>query len=321
MNGIDFVSSYLIPINTIIEQVLDESEVTKNLKTICSDNVVIEKKVLNKYAKLNKEYYLVPKNKLMNDKSCVKISFKYLKALKLLLNIKSIYDTENHGKNNFASLIFNHIVLDEKNNTIKVSSCSSKQNKWWWEIEEGLNVFLIPGIKDLVENILSEDESKLFIGQLTHVLKSDNYTKLDKYVCKDVLIKEVTYEKLYQNFFHCKSKLTKKGGNILVNIAKHNPILSNNMCKTKTTYKVKYKLQFKQMIQIMKNNYIKNLKKVKKLLEMIIMKNDNSGYMYRNISLRQLYEIEIKVKRTIILFYMQSLMDYKNILNTIRIYT
>lgn len=321
MNGIDLNSKYLIPVSTIIKDILSKSIVEKNINEICSNNVIIQKKVLNKFARIDKEYFLIPKNKIQNHELCVNTSKKYLKKIQLLTTIKYLYDVENIGKNNFASLIFNHIQIDNENNKIKIASCTSKQNKWWWEIEEGLNVYLIPGIKYFVENNLSEKESKIFLGQLKEILKSNNSTKLDKYVCKDDLIKELTYEKLYQTIFHCKSKISKTGGakTQLVNIAKHNPIISQNMCRTKTIYETKYRLQFKQMIQNMRNNYTKNLKKITKLLNTLV-KNENGVYELRNISLKYLNVIDNKVKRTIILFYMQSLMDYKNILNTIRLY-
>lgn len=326
MNGNDLNSKYLTSINTIIQFILDSTSIVSkynDLHKICLDNVVVNKKWLNQIIKSNfksnEKYYLLPKDKIKryDVKLCNNISNKYLKILKLITFIKYIYDTENVGKNNFATLIFNHIQV--KDNIIKLKSCITKQNKWWWETEEGFNLLLIHGLKEFVENILTDKEVDIFIGQLKHVLKSKNYTKLHKYVCKDDLIKDTTYEKLYKTVFYCKN--VPKGGNnkYLINIQKHNPIFSKNMCKTETIYQLKYMLQFKQMIDNMQNNYIKNLKKIESLIELLIFK-ENNNYKLKDISYKTLNNIEHKIKRTVILFYMQSLIDYKNVLNTIRLY-
>lgn len=327
MNGVDLNTKNFVAIKTIIQDLLAKSNtLTKENVSQCSDKVVINKKLLKNYTnsihEFNDDYYLLSKDEITNSsiKYCKNVSDKYLRKLKLISCIKYIYDTENVGNNNISSLIQNHIIIDNEKKVLKLKSCKSKQKKWWWDEEEGLNLLLIPGLKCFIENILSKKEKTIFIEQLKTVFKSNDYTKLHKYVCKDDIIKSITYEKLYKTIFYCKS-FKKGGGNkYLVNIEKYNPIISKNMCRSQIVYEYKYLLQFRQMVENMKSNYRKNILKVKNLLEVLVIK-ENDSFVFKKISSTMLYNIEKKIKRTIILFYMQSLMDYKNIFNTIRLYT
>lgn len=317
-------------LNNIVKNILIKDEYLKNkinvFKRFCSTHTVVDQKFIkeiNLKNELDEKYYFVSNDYLStnNKKFCEDITNKQLKILKLIICIKQIYDIENNGKNSFGNLIFNQIII--KNNKLILKSCKSKQKKWWWLIEEDYNIFLIPGIEYFINEILTEKESKIFISQLKAIFKStDNYTKLEKYICKDDIINQSTYEKLYKTVFYCKERQINKykGGmkeDLLIKVNNNNPILSNNMCQKKEQYEVEYYLQFQQLVNTAKNNYIKNIETVKNLLILLTTQEE----LLKDITSKKFDNIEQKIKRTIILYFIQSLMDYKNILNIIRLYT
>ena len=58
------------------------------------------------------------------------------------------------------------------------------------------------------------------------------------------------------------------------------------------------------------NNYVKNLKKISEVMTNL-----------ETAKGKKLKVVVIKIKRTIMLYYLQSIIDYKNLLKTIRLYT
>jgi hypothetical protein len=72
----------------------------------------------------------------------------------------------------------------------------------------------------------------------------------------------------------------------------------------------------------MKSNYSRNFKKIVFDLNKLVSINPaTQEYNLRNLSHNDLKGIETSIKRTIIIFFIQSLSDYKNILNTIKLYS
>lgn len=223
--------------------------------------------------------------------------------------VHEVYDVNNYGHDSLVTTILNNIEMTK--HKIKIKECKSKQFKWWWydKNEVKYNVFLIPGIKCFVNTLLSEEESKIFVSQLKEIFREKpRVDRLQEAICKDKIIQHKTYERLYRRIIHCAI-----GGynynKLDITVDKGNPILSENMCKKKHMNEIGSKEQFKNLVITMVSNYDKNLKKISEVMNKLETARG-----------KELKVVITKIKRTIMLYYLQSIIDYKNILKTIRLY-
>lgn len=225
--------------------------------------------------------------------------------------VHEVYDVDNYGSDTLVTTILKNIEMTR--HKIRIKECKSKQFKWWWydKNEVKYNVFLIPGVRCFVNTLLSKEESKIFVSQLNEIFSEkprDN--RIHKAICEDEIIQHKTYERLYRKVIHCAIGGANNYNKLDISVDKGNPILSENMCKKKHIDEMSLQEQFKDLVLAMMNNYVKNLKKISEVMTNL-----------ETAKGKKLKVVVIKIKRTIMLYYLQSIIDYKNLLKTIRLYT
>jgi hypothetical protein len=331
----------LSEINDVVSNLINAKNLFKNdeynffMKNKCKDITVINQNKLHKYKKyqLNQadnNYFIIPKDELTKTKKdyCNKISMYFSRILKIIFCIKYIYDLENNGDRSIGGIIMRNIKLND--DLLSVSFCESKQNDVR-EFQKGVNFSMLSGFDMFIKYILTNDEAKVFIKQMEVILDTYDKKRLNRWVCKDLIVDTNTHSRIHKSKFSCQSgghigtagqtKVFKSNEDIFIKVGEENPILSWNLCGfTKTHLSKNYK-QLNTIIKEMKTNYKFNFKKVFELLNKLVYldKTDNT-YKLLNVTHEDLDDIENKLKRTVIIFFMQSLSDYKNLLNTIKDY-
>lgn len=328
--------SDLTEINNIVNHLINSNNVYKNneynffLKKKCNEFTIINSKKLNKYTKyelnsIDESLFLIPNDEVKKTKRilCNKISIHLTRILQLIYCIKYVYDLENNGDNSLGGIIMRNIKTNE--DLIKVSTCESFQTDIY-QFQKGVNFSMLSGFDKFVKFILTEQEAVTFLKQMEIILDTYDKKKLNKYVCKDLIIENKTHSKIHKSLFTCNQKGGKElyisNDDIFIKVNVNNPILNWNLCAFSKTYIAKNVKQLNTILKEMKSNYRHNFKKITELLRLLVYyDNPSSTYKLLNVSHEELSGIEQKIKRTIIIFFMQSLADYKNLLNTIKIYS
>ena len=330
----DIFEKELTEINEVVNNLINENNLFKNdeynffMKNKCKNITVINQNKLQKYKKyqLNQaenSYFIIPKDELNKTKKdyCNKISMYFSRILKIIFCIKYIYDLENNGDRSIGGIIMRNIKQND--DLLSVSFCESRQHDVR-EFQKGVNFSMLSGFDMFIKYILTEDEAKVFIKQMEVILNTYDKKRLNKWVCKDLIVDTNTHSRIHKTQFSCHSgggQSFKTNEDIFIKVGEENPILSWNLCGfTKTHLSKNYK-QLNTSIKEMKANYKFNFKKVFELLNRLVYldKTDNS-YKLLNVTHEDLDDIENKLKRTVIIFFMQSIADYKNLLNTIKHY-
>lgn len=333
MQGINHMVNNLINANNIYHN----HEYNFFLKNRCNEFTIINERKLNKYTKyqlnnLDQTFYLIPRDEIRRTKKhyCTHISLYFTRILKLICCIKYVYDLENHGDRSIGGIIMRNIKT--KDDLIKLSVCDSEQSDPY-HAQRGVNFSMLSGFDMFVKYILTDAEAKLFLSQMGVVLDKNDKKKLARYVCKDLIVDKSTHTKIHKEFFRCDPTSTggRGGGGagnkfmtdpILLKVGKDNPVFNWNLCAFKRTIIAKNVRQLNNLLKEMKTNYKTNFQKVTEVLDMLVYYDRSTESCKLNIVTNdQLDEIEHKLKRTIIIFFMQSLSDYKNLLNTIKLYS
>ena len=150
----------------------------------------------------------------------------------------------------------------------------------------------------------------------------DKYDKkeLKKYVCKDLIVDVKQHSNIHKDKFVCYQQ--GGGQDIYIKVNKENPVFNWNTCSRSKTYQSEPLKQIVTLLKSHKRNYINNLNQVLSLLgEMVYYDKSAKKYNLKQIPYYQLNQIETKLKQVVIIFFMQSLADYKNILNTIKLHS
>ena len=307
-------------INRIINDIMTAVEKKSNYNK-CYEKEIINLNQLYKFNKIEiskiNNLLLIPKSDASTKKKyCDQIVTYYKKILRIIHCIKYIYDLENNGKNSISAIISKNIRVEDK--SIKVLSCESYQTDIQF-FQNGVNFSQLNGFDYFVKNILTDSESNLFLNQMQIMLDKYNKKKLKQYVCKDLIVDVKEHSNIHKDKFVC----YRGGGgrDIYIKVNKENPIFNWNTCSRSKTYQSEPLKQIVSLIKTNKRNYINNLNFVLNILgEIVYFDRSTKMYNLKQIPYYQINQIEIKFKRVVIIFFMQSLADYKNILNTIKLH-
>jgi len=338
----------LYEVNKIVNNLINAKNIFINdeynffLKGKCDEVTVLNAKKLNKYKKyeldnLNEVYLMIPSSEIKTKKHemCHNISMHFTRILKLIFCIKYIYDLENNGDKSIGGIITRNIKT--KDDLLKVSYCESQQQELH-NFERGVNFSMLSGFDSFIKHILDPEEGQIFLKQLKIIMNGYDKKDLKKWVCKDMIVNKELHSKIHKANFKCQSggnsnvsnvksvKSVKSVKNdiseIYIKVGPNNPILSWKLCSTTKKHISKNNKQLSQLIKNMKSNYSRNFKKIVFDLNKLVSINPaTQEYNLRNLSHNDLKGIETSIKRTIIIFFIQSLSDYKNILNTIKLYS
>tara|TARA_Y100000389_G_scaffold169019_1_gene175015 strand:+ start:2314 stop:3303 length:990 start_codon:yes stop_codon:yes gene_type:complete len=307
-------------INRIIDDVM-KTLVNHSYSSKCYEYEIINLNQLYKFNKVKlskiENLLLIPKTDGSTKKQyCDKIAAYYKRILRFIRCIKYIYDLENNGKNSISAIISKNINTDDK--SIKVLSCESYQTDLQF-FQKGVNFSQLSGFDFFVKDILTDSEKELFMNQVEVILDKYDKKKLKRYVCKDLIVGVKQHSNIHKNKFVCYQG---GGSDIYIKVNKENPVFNWNTCSRSKIYQTAPLKQIVTLIKESKRNYINNLDQVLNILnEMVYYNKSVNKYNLKLLSFYQLNRIEIKLKQVVIIFFMQSLADYKNILNTIKLHS
>lgn len=310
--------SELENINKMLSNIINDQNMFINpyynmfLDKTCDEVTLINSKKLNKYPKheleeLNKSIYIVSNKELAISKKslCHDISLFYTRILRVLFIIKSIYDLENNGDYSIGGIITRNIIT--KNNIIEILSCKSVQQEMGL-MENKVDFSKLTGFKLFVNNYLTAVEKKNLMQQLDEIFNDNNPKRLKKTVCNDILLTKETKTQLHKN--------VKCGGSNLIKVGPDNPILSWNLCvRRKKTTAVMNSSILKELKQF-KSNYSKTFGELLDIINQICSyDNEEQCFVINTINNVELNNIEKQLKENVTVFFLQSIIDFKNILN------
>lgn len=305
-------------------------------KDVCKKHTLVLESELNKHLKvslneLGSGMFLIPNNENSESKQkiCKKISSHYMKILYLLTLIKYVYDLEHHGDYSIAGIMFRNLKIEE--DILSIKYCGMPQRDYSQHNVEAapdkrINFQQLEGLSFFVEYVLDKEESKTFMGAWKSILERKNKGIVKRQLCtllnKKNIDKGLSYslEQAYKLKYNDAIML---GGSpeFLVNIAKDNPVFLKEYC-----YDVKQIVvqlgtnsskDVEKALNTMKQNYTKNLNSVEKLLYQLVCvkQRQTKEYELKDITKVELDEVAGKMKSTICIFFIQSLLDYQNLLD------
>jgi len=292
---------------------------------------------------------------LTKKQICEKISNHYIKILYVMSLVKYVYNVERDGDLSIAGIIMRNIrVLDDimeinfcdlphKNYTLQGTSDAYK-----------INFGKLEGFKFFVDYFLDKNEAKAFIGVIRTILARNNKHKVENTICSyvannelkpnDLKLLEQLYMSRFGDKFSCRAH--KKGGkqqnkdeeiendnnhgpekprslnhNISMGIFinKDNPIFSKDLCFAPRKVLIKTSnLDGKAVLTLyntMKINYDTNFKNIASLLEKLVVAHRDGTYTLKDIDKTTLDSVLESVKTNIKSFYLQSIIDYQNLLD------
>lgn len=114
-----------------------------------------------------------------------------------------------------------------------------------------------------------------------------------------------------------------KGGSRRIDLAVHierdNPIFHSKLCMSSNQIMVKLNTtegkKLMSLYNTMQDNYKNSIKAVQSIIDSLVYKDGNNEYTLRDITKDQLHKIIEETKTNIKIFYMQSIIDYQNLLD------
>ena len=329
----------------------NKNEYNMFMNELNNNHLLILEKNLNKHLKvdlenLNSSLYFVPKQQpnvidFESDKGMFSKENKFIKKseissmignhyssiLNMVKTIANVYDIEGGGDYSIAGIVQRNIKLE--NDLLVVNYCNMSQFDYKDNKKvDKVNFSNLKGIK-LLTGMMTKDEANSFTKHLGLILSENSPTsKLEDSICKmNTQYKTNDFSKLYKTkkgiSLDCSTKKHFSNSSELdffLSVSKNNPILAANKCldKKKVIINMKDKNISKQSKQLYKlydtfqSNYKTNINNVfTNLYDVIDIKN----FIIKDISNSDLQNSMINLKQHLIKFYMNSLMDYKNLLN------
>ena len=329
----------------------NKNEYNMFMNELNNNHLLILEKNLNKHLKvdlenLNSSLYFVPKQQpnvidFESDKGMFSKENKFIKKsevasmignhyssiLNMVKTIANVYDIEGGGDYSIAGIVQRNIKLE--NDLLVVNYCNMSQFDYKDNKKvDKVNFSNLKGIK-LLTGMMTKDEANAFTKHLGLILSENSPTsKLEDSICKmNIQYKTNDFSKLYKTkkgiSLDCSTKKHFSNTSELdffLSVSKNNPILAANKCldKKKVIINMKDKNISKQSKQLYKlydtfqSNYKTNINNVfTNLYDVIDIKN----FIIKDISNSDLQNSMINLKQHLIKFYMNSLMDYKNLLN------
>lgn len=294
---------------------------------VCAKYTMVMESRLSKYLKIHlhdlaSNIYFVPKKndnviikneKITKNDLCTIITSHYLRTLKVLSLIREVYDIENGGDLSLAGIVYRN--LDHVEGMFQVSYCGMNQEPL--EGGDKVDFSKLKGLKRFADEMLTEEESRTFLLHLKQLFGNMNKKKIAELVCQDTLVSVDTYRKVYEDIpikFDC--QMGGGAGKYMFFVTQDRPVISYELCYDKKKMMVPYNRRIKDLFQRFKNDYTYNLDKVLKVIHRLIYFCHKTGkYKLQDLTHDQLTSIEIELKRIIIVFYIQSMVNYYKIFN------
>lgn len=326
-------------LNSIVNEVITTKKTFKNSNynflnpKVCDKYTLVMQNSLNKHLKvelhdLATEIYLVPKtNNSVNVKSkdgtlntlsktelCSYITDHYKKTLQVLSLIREIYDFENGGDYSIAGIIYRN--LDASKGVFQVNYCASPQEP----INEYSKVDFkeLKGLDLFVNSFLNETEANTFVKHLKQLFGQYNKRRIAQSICEDTIVSTDKYKEIYENIqIQCGGDLhNRRMHNLFFNVSENKPILAYDLCFDKQKITTTYSRKTRDLFNKFKQDYMTNLDEIHDIMNLLlIFDNQSQTYKLRELTNEMLKSVQQKVKKTIILLFVQSMVNYIKIFN------
>lgn len=328
-------------------------DVCNNYITIMEDELNKHLKV--QLQDVGKSLVLIPKSheSHVNKKDiCKMISNHYMKILYIITLIKYVYNVEKHGDFSISGIIFRNVkILD---NIMEISFCnvphkdySRKQS----DMDDKTDIYKIDfgkleGLQFLSQYFLKPEESQSFIKMMKTLLAKGTKSEFRHAVCEaakngplNVKEFEVLYQSKYGERLSCKDNykpqhrgavpmdhanvtMKKKVPSLLMKVEAHNTVFHKDYCYEIRSYVIPLQNRDgKKVLDLynrMKSNYDKNIVAIHAVVDKLVEQDSSGGYNLREVSKSDLDIIIDTTKSVIKTYYIQSIIDYQNLLDEAR---
>ena len=261
--------------------------------------------------------------------------------------IRSIYDLENEGNYSVAGLISKNIKSID-GGILEINYCSSTQEDTnLFTTTNATRAFVdmkqLKGLNEFVNQILTKEEAKQFVAHYRELFGKSSEKGILRHVCNDTLINNTEYTKIYNKNFKCLqnggastssssssssstilpstpyNNIINNGQNLHFKIAENNPILNWNLCTMPKKYIMKEDKELQNLIKSFKTHYISNVDTISKIVsDLTYFDKTTNTLELKTLTDFQLNSVENQFKKYIITFYLQSVIDYKTILDYVK---
>jgi hypothetical protein len=330
-------------VNELVNNVINDENTFSNpdynflSKDVCKRHTLVFESELNKHLKvslneLGSGMFLIPNNDNSDSKQkiCKKISSHYMKILYLLTLIKYVYDLEHHGDYSIAGIIFRNLKVEDDILSIKYCGIAQKDYSRGTTTDgmndKRINFKQLEGLSFFVEYVLDKQESKVFMGAWRAILERKNKGIVKRQLCS--LLNRKTFDKgltasLEEAYKTKYNDAILLGGSVdlLSSIAKDNPVFLRDYCYDVKQIVVRLGTEsckpVEKAVTTMKSNYQKNINSIEKIMQLLVdvKQRQTKEYQLKDLTKAELDTITDKTKSTICMFYIQSLLDYQNLLD------
>lgn len=321
-------------------QVVLQSELSKHLKIHLAD--------------FGSEIYVLPKDdngaatqkNISKSQICEKISNHYVSILYILSLIKYVYNLENNGDRSFGGIIFRNVKV--VNNMIEIMYCDTDQKNFAGDKPSTRIDFAeLDGFNFFTKYVLSKEESKDFMKLMRAILGRKNKTSIKFAICEALKNKTLSKEEgsllaaLYrrnygEEIFCIKSRPAsqiethddeKKAGSkrdidTSIHVPKGNPVFLKSYCNLIENRVVDLSTKegkiVKGIYDNMISNYRRNIDEIQGILTKLVVKHPKNQYTLSDIDGEALNNIVMLTKKTVRRFFIQSILDYQHLLDTIK---
>jgi hypothetical protein len=319
---------------------------------VCSKYYMVMEQELHKHLKvdlkdLGASLVLIPKdhetNAVTKKEICKKISSHYMKILYALSLIKYVYNVENDGDFSIAGIIYRNIrILDD---IMQINFCNTA-HKDYQNVANTKDAYKIDfskleGLKFFCMYFLEPHESVAFTSLLKKLLARGTKGDFRRSACESLANKAFSVkdlEGLYTSRFHeklvCKAAATpvQRGGSgngegmkknrfpsLMLNIEAGNTVFSKEYChemhQRVISLKSKDGMEMRAMYDLMIKNYKNNVNGIHTILNKLVSKAKDGSFILNEVSKDDLDLIIADIKDKCKVFYLQSIIDFQNLLD------
>lgn len=333
-------------LNEIITSVVNENNIFNNAEynflsqDVCKKYQVVLESDLKNQLKIDiksigetlllipreEEKVLLTKRGLKKDEICTRIANHYMRILYILCLIKYVYNVERFGDLSIAGILFRNISVTK--NTLQINFCKTEQKDLRHssgEAAKQLNFGNLEGLFFFTEYFLEPEEATTFIRTLRHVLARKSAGVLRNDFCDmgakklqelEDLFTEKTKDKLV-----CAPTAQSGGARLNMSIAHDSPIFEQSWCQSPGTITVPLAEEDGQralkLYKRMRSRFNKNIKDIEAILETMVERN-GTKWTLKDITKEDLDTIIENVKTKVKVFYLQSLVDFQNVLDQVK---
>lgn len=351
----DVFKNELKMINSIINSLIDKDTTTFNnpsykevaVKDVCETYNIILESSLKKQLKihlqaLNDAIYIVPKNDIVTSRHtfakksdlCNMIANHYNRLLKLLVVIKQVYDVENNGDGSLAGITLKNIRINK--NIFEIRYCDVPQKLvTLHDASDFIDFSALSGFRYFCEELLqNEVERNTFLKNMRDLLARKSLKSMSQHMlCGDALLSAQEYAIMLQSanvntekcdrkiFNEFKTYTTAKAETLHMFVAENNPLLHDSICRDKKQLIIDCSEKTKDIVRLlsmytnMKASYTRNINQVLRLTHLIVQQEKDGTFILRDLTSKELDDIELQVKKLIVKFYFQSLINFYSLLD------